>query len=518
MSDVKREIFFNNSMTIDKRSQEFAYLRKKCFDAKTKGLYPAIDFAAESPNQETIGTKDIVDVIGSEERAGIGNYDIKVIVQDGSTLRFYNRGSNSESNTALSNIDYECGAMGNDGVHICVDDDTVRRVNEQNSNAPASDGTFTGALPEIAGFDGLYYWWLSRNEIYRQAGGDAPTVAFNNLGLTPDFVDFYNDQMVIFSQQSNDISVLFWDKSDADLFDKRILIKNARLIAAGVVEGRVIVVKGVGNGSNPKEFKGRIVVTVYDGEKFVEINSIKAGDDETEYVRVTGVGVGSNRMVFSIDSNLDTANIDLYQNFIYEVRGDGAIEVVDQPDTVTYGDVTIVRLFYDFVLYVQQGAGAQNPRIMINRSTDDEFGDYEDYTESVYITNFLNNPYNFHKLDAFAVAFEKIFEQTDAGATPPTGEELDVYFRVSERDDWTLLMNVTAEKIKDNVNVNRDQSTEYASDVLGLPEQRYMVVNLPDESPLPEFNEIQYKFVLKRGFSLLGAWYGYSYLSRNTLM
>ena len=78
-------------------------------------------------------------------------------------------------------------------------------------------------------------------------------------------------------------------------------------------------------------------------------------------------------------------------------------------------------------------------------------------------------------------------------------------------------MNVTVEKVKDNVNARRDQSTEYASDTLGLPEQRYMISKMPDgETALPEFNEIQYKFVSKRGFSIIGAWYKYSSLTRNT--
>jgi hypothetical protein len=511
--EVKREIQFFNSMTLDKRAAEFAYLRKKCFDAHTKGLFPTVDFEPRNPSQaELTTTKDIYDIVGSEE----STFDIKVMIEDGSDLRFYNLGSDSESNTYLANVDYECGIMGNDGVHICLDDDTVRRVNHQNSNAPTSDGTFTDARPDIAGFDGLYYWWLSSNEIYRQLGSAAPTIAFNNLGMTPIFVDFYNDQMVIYGQQGKDVVVLFWDKSDTDLFDKRILVKNSRLIAGGVVDGRVMLVTAVGNGSNPKEFKSRMVVNAYDGEKFVEINSIKC-DSSIDYERETSQAVGVDRIIFSVENNIDTANTDLYKDFIYEVRADGAIEVVAEPDVTTYGDVHVVRIFFDNIVYAHTGVGAQPPLIMRQYTGNDNYDDYEDFTDTEYITNFLNNPYNSHKLEAFAVAFEKLYEQTDTGVDPVTGEELDVYYRVSERDDWTQLMNVTVEKVKDNVNANRDQSTEYASDTQGLPEQRYQVSQMPDESPLPEFNEIQFKFVLKRGFSIIGAWYGYDYISRNTL-
>lgn len=498
-------------MTLDKRAAEFAYLRKKCFDARTKGLFPAIDFEQRNPDQTELTSKNIYDIIGSDE----GTFDIKVIVDDAGTTRFYNLGSNVESNTALSAIDFECGIMGDDGVYICADNDTVYKVQHVNSNT-SSEGTFTQARPRIAGFDGLYYWWLSVNEIYRQTGGSVPTIAFNNLGMTPLFVDFYNDQMVIYGQQGADTVVLLWDKSDADLFDKRILVKNARLIAGGVVEGRIMLVTAVGNGSNPKEFKSRLVVSGYDGEKFVELNSIKC-DSSIDYEDTTGQQAANDKLVFSVQNNDDAANTDLYNDFIFEVRSDGSIEVVEQPDTTTYGDVHVVRIFYDFMVYAHRGTVSEEAIIFRQYTTDDDYQDYESFTETTYITNFLNNPYNFHKLDAFAVAFEKLYEQTDESAVPPTGEEVDVYYRVSERDDWTQLMNVTVEKVEANVNVNRDQSTEYASDTQGLPEQRYMITSLPDESPLPEFNEIQFKFVTKRGFSIIGAWYAYSYLSRNTL-
>lgn len=497
-------------MTIDKRNADFAYLRKNAFSAGTKGLYPARDFHQENPDELT-ASMNLEDIIGSEEES----YDIKVIVDDNGTLRFYNLGSNSESNTAKAATGFECGAFGEDGVMILADDDHIYNVYHLNSNTIDEGALPSGATPDIAGYDGLYYWWLSGSEIYRQPkSGGLATVAFNDLGVTPRFVDFFGDQMVIFAEEAGSIVILFWDKSDTDLFDKRIVVKNARLIAGGVVDGVLTLVKGVGNSQNPKEHKGRIVVTHYDGEKFAEINAIKAGDDQTEFGTVTSVGVGSDYMIFAVDNNEDSANTDLYKNFVFKVHGDGAIEVLFEPDTA-YGDVRICRVFYNFDLVAQNGDGATTPLIQINEGIDSDYADYENYTTTEYITNFLNNPYNDHKLDGFMVAFEKLFEQTDTEAVPPTGEELDVYFRVSERDDWTLLMNVTAEKVKDYVNQFRDQSVEYASDTKGLPEQRYAVSMLPDETPLPEYNEIQFKFVCKRGFSIIGAWYRYSYVTRN---
>lgn len=512
MSDAKKEIIFANSMTIDKRNPDLAYFRKNCFRSETKGLYPAKDFYRERPDDLT--TSDTIqDILGSEE----GTYDIKVITQNAGNLLFNDLGSNSTSNTTLNAVDYECGTFGNDGVKIVCDNDQLYKVQHANSNT-TSQWTFTDARPSVAGFDGLYYWYLSNNEIYRQLAGATPTIVFNNIGLQPRFVAFLGDQMVIFCEDAGAIIILFWDKSDADLFDKRIIINNARLVAGGVVDGRLMLVKSIGNSSNAKEQDGQLVLTEYDGEKFVKVNAIKAGDKDISFEAITGVGIGSEVMVFSIDGNVDSHNTTLYKDFVLKVYADGSIEVLYEPDTTSYGTAHVVRVFYNFICIAQRGVGANPPRIWINEETDNSFNNYEDYLTTEYITNFLDNPYNDHQLDGLAVAFEKLFEQTDTGASPATGEELDVYYRVSERDAFTLLMNVTAQKVKENVNASRDQSVEYATDdALGLPEQRYMVTLMPDGTALPRFNEIQFKFVPKRGFSVIGAWYSYSYISRNTM-
>ena len=494
-------------MTIDKRNADFAYLRKNLYKAQTKGLYPAVSFERENPDDLTT-SDDIMDVLGSEE----STFDIKVITVNGGNTNFNDLGSNSSSNTSLTGIEYECGTFGDDGVKICCDNDQLYKVQHANSNT-TSQWTFTDAAPQIAGFDGLYYWYISSGEIYRQLGSGTPTIAFNNVGITPRFVDFYNDQMVIFAEEAGNIVILFWDKSDADLFDKRIIVKNARLIAGGVVNGRLMLVKGIGNSSNIKENEGEIVVCGYDGEKFARLNSIKAGQKDTAYTGINSVGIGSEVMVFAVTDNDGDHNTELYNNHIYKIYEDGAIEVLVLPDEATYGEARVVRVFYNFILFATNGTVSEEPHIYINENTDDDYGDYENFNESVYITNFLNNPYNLHRLEAVEVAFEKLFEQTTAD---PTGEQLDIYYRVSERDSFTLLGEVTVQKVKENVNANRDQSTEYASDVLGLPEQRYQIDKMPDESALPEYNEIQFKFVSKRGFSVIGAWYKYSYLSRNT--
>lgn len=409
-------------MTADKRNADFAYLRKQVFESRTKGLYPAVNFIRENPD-DLLTTDNIADVLGSKEPTGEGgNYKIKVIIERDGDILFRNLGSNSSSNTTLSDVNYECGVFGNDGVHICVDNDQIYKVQHVNSNT-TSIGETTGAFPDIAGFDGLYYWWLSSNEIYKQTDSDDPVLAFNNLGVTPRFVDFLNDQMVIFYQIAGGVGVLFWDKSDEDLFDKRIFVPNCKLIAGGVVNGRLMLVTGVGNSSNTKEQNGEIVISGYDGEKFVRMNSIRAGQRDAQYEANTGVGIGANVMFFSVSDNTNDAQPDLYQNYLYKVKNDGSIEVATLPDDELYGAARIVRVFYNFTLYATNGSGSTAPRVYTNEATSTEYNHYEDYTdETVYITNFLTNSYNRHKLDGISISFEKLFENYDLPPVVSSGE------------------------------------------------------------------------------------------------
>lgn len=96
--------------------------------------------------------------------------------------------------------------------------------------------------------------------------------------------------------------------------------------------------------------------------------------------------------------------------------------------------------------------------------------------------------------------------------------QLDIYYRVSERDDFVLLGTITPEIVRENVNLRKDMSEEgLEGGSVGLSEQLFHITKMPDGSSLPEFNEIQFKFVSKRGFSVMAAWYEYDYLSRNDL-
>lgn len=93
------------------------------------------------------------------------------------------------------------------------------------------------------------------------------------------------------------------------------------------------------------------------------------------------------------------------------------------------------------------------------------------------------------------------------------GEKLEVYYRTSDREDWKLLGVVTPELVIENVNKRIDME-----DDIPLPMQRYQITKLPNQDALPEFNEIQFKFRSYNGFSMIGCWFEYDYVTRNTKM
>jgi len=497
-------------MTTDKRDPNFAYLRHNLFASKSKGLYPSVDFKQDYPT--SLSSTDILrDIIGTEQ----DGYDRKVIIDVGSNLEIYDVGSDVLKKTMVGKS-YDCGCFGEDGIHIIVDNTDVYRLEHVNNNVTSIGTLPSGDNPIIAINDGLYYWYLSPTEIYKQLDDGSPTIAFNDVGATPLFADVYNDQLVIFTQKGNSINVFFWDKSDTDLFQKRITINNANIISGGVVDGRLMLVKSVGNSSNTKERNGEIVVTAFDGEKFERLNSIKAGNKAVTYMDVKSSDTGNEVMVVALKSNKDTHNETLFQNYVLKIRNNGNIETLYIPDDTVHGDIEIVRVTYNYIILGMQHEGSFAPMLFTNELNDDDYGDYQDFNDSVYVTEFLNNPFNKHKLDSFSVAFEKLFSPVTAN----TGEKLVVSYRVSERDDFTELLTITSEDVKDDIDARMsqtDKDSNYNDDTVGLRNQIYTITKLPDGSPLPQYNEIQFKYESYKGFSVIGSWYRYEYLTRNTI-
>lgn len=93
-------------------------------------------------------------------------------------------------------------------------------------------------------------------------------------------------------------------------------------------------------------------------------------------------------------------------------------------------------------------------------------------------------------------------------------EICDIYYRTSDRVGWTLMGSTYGQRVIDDVNLRL--SREDAAEI-PLKEQRYQFVRMPDNTSLPEYNEIQFRFVPKNGFSIISSWFEYSYITRNTV-
>ena len=513
---AKRQIQFYDSMTENKRADSFAYLRRNILSTSSFGLYPARDFLEVTPTLSY--DDDIIDILGT-------NDEQKIIVERSGGYDFYEVGRSGTQNTSYGGSDIIATALGNQEANplFFVDevDDKVFSVNFSNSSTPEVATFPSTAGVGIGGFDGLYYWWVGE-KIWRQLGDDTPELMMSITGFRSSeikFLAFYNSQMVLYTQQGDDTVVYFWDKKSSTFVLSRITYPKANVIGGAVIDGLPLLVKSSGVAGNQKEKIGEMSVLGYNGTDFIKLNSIRTGQTLLQVAPggLNGASCRANEeyMVLSVDDNDNTdANEDLYQNYIYKIWKDGRIEVLTLPveNSVARNYANVVNIFSDKLVYSVMAIDTVPSKVYVQQDYYEDYDEYRDFTESTYITNFIANPYNYHKLSAVSVTFEKLFK--GGGVDPAVPEQLDLYCRVSEREDWTLLGEITAQKVIDNVNLRLDPTTNDTT--VPVREQRYQITKLPDGTSLPEFNEIQFKFHSKNGFSVIGAWFEYDYITRNT--
>lgn len=511
MADQKKEIIFNRSMLGDKRNPDFAYLRKGIFNSQTPGLYPSKDFVLELP--KTLNSSyQLVDILGRS----LENFKVIVLVSGGN-YKFYEIGSESTSNNDFAGniIATAYGEGVTNGVYF-VDDNVskVYSINYSNVNIQEVATFPSGPSVNLGKFDGLYYWWAG-SQIWKQLPDQTPVLVFDDTGFSGlRFMDFYEDQIIFFTQKQDDIIIYFWDKTDTTLFQKRITIKNSNLIGAGVVGDTLMLVRSIPDLSNEKERSGKLIIEAWNGTSFKELNSLPTGNYNVaispSLMSGTSCKTNYEYMILSLSNNIDTdKNEDLFKNYVYKIYKDGAIEVLaDIEANGTRDYVSVVNIGLGFNILGVRSADTNNIKIYTDEGDNTDWDDYIDYNDATYITNFYCNPFNEHQLDVLNISFEKLFR--NGAESSETDEELDIYYRISDRLDWTLLGTVTAQTIIDNVNLRTPNDG-----TIPLREQRYQITKMPDGSALPRFNEIQFKFLSKKGFSIIGAWFEYSYTTRN---
>lgn len=508
MAEKRKQLNFSKSMTANKRNEDFAYLRKQVADVSADGLYPGRDYT-EFTTLPVITSGEFTGVFGDTINFATLPYLTTMILHDKSIASpasyaydWYTYGQTTPVTSftgaritgvveALGTVYYTTGTK----IRSAIDTDDI--------------ATYAGSSRRTATIcDGVYAWFIEQgNDIWRWIPGEATVEKIFNDNPFKGIVSVcqYGNQMVIFDNilsayDENKDLVYFWDKSNSTFFQDRIEI-NGHILAGGLIENELYVVYSVANNSNIKEEIGDIIIAQWTGTKFVEVNRIKAGGKRVKYnssstrYYLSGKNSPSNNnsMYFSLTNNTN-AKDEIYKNYIYKVSKGGVITV--ESETITGTAPLFINTFRRFNLFIDTN------KIYTNDQSDETNTDYTNYTKTTYITNFLCNPYNTHRLDGMSFTFEKLFNV----------EELDIYYRTSDKESFVLLGNITRQKVKDNVNKRIDQST-----AVPTPSQVYQITKMPDNTALPEFNEIQFKFVSKKGFSIIGAWFDYSYITRNML-
>jgi len=497
-------------MTSRKRG-EGAYLRKNVLASDEEGFYPSMDFT-----QRLFGTA------GSREK---GYFVIKnyVFMKQAAVTNIYKRTSadalvyqmNMPSNSPLIAV---CGTSDVDVVLVLL---ASGALYSYDGSAATLIHTFSASASAFIVYNG-FYWFISINKALFRLDPDMTTITTVKTATTENQseivnMQIFNDYVVVTRSLGRFIQFDFWSitEADIDLYQKRVIETNCRHLAVGVIEGTLIFVKSVGNDANKKEKKGDIVVTAFDGEKFVKLNSIRAGGTDVTISGTQPQSVGNGVMVVAVQENESDVTDALFKNWVLKIGAKGEIEVVFEPNDYTNGYVVeAINIEYSTISMLLEKTDG-NSVYCDTRDSSSDYDEYEDFTTSQYITNLLNNSKNVHQMVGFGVSFEKVFGQLSADR----GERLYIDYRASERDDWTLLHEVNTETIKDYTADEYNmalRTAEYNSDTTGQTIQSYVVTKMPDGSRLPRFNEIQFRFRSKKGFSLLQAWYNYEYIKRNT--
>jgi len=505
----QNEIEFYKTMTPRKRGAG-AYLRKNILTTDEVGLYPVSDF-----RNKRFGTSDYID----------SGYFIKnnyVFVEEGANVAVYQKTTsnslvfvvNMPTNSPIKSIvgtnktNMEL-VLTQDGKLYSVKHSTVTLIKDFAVSGTGSQMVYNG-----------FYWFISIDTKLYRLDPDLVTVTLvkNTTASTQtDIVNMqiFNDYIVITRKLGWNVQFDFWSITTASLdeYQKRVTEENCVHLAMGGVDGTLLFVKSIGNTTNIKEKQGEIIVTAFDGEKFVKLNSIRAFSDVLSSSGSQSQSIGNGIMVVSLAGNY-VSDKDLGRNWVLKIKKNGEIETIFEPKDITNGDeVRAINIEYSSISMLLSKTDG-NAYFYYNEDNQKLYANYPDYTTAEYSTNFLNNAKNVHKLVAFGVSFEKVFEQMSGGET------LYIDYRTSERDSWTLLHEVNTLKIKDytadEFNM-AERTTEYNSDTIGQTIQSYVVTQMPDGTELPRFNEIQFRFRTENGFSVLNAWYKYDYIIRNTI-
>lgn len=506
-------IQFHKTMTADHQNPNAAYMIRNVLKNDDKySLYPSKNFT----RRFSIPNSSVIDfVIGENYR-----YLPKVVIAhspSGTDIYEYEGGGAVVA--TLPGVIMKTAWVGQDGIHCVGDDGHVYSIGQSPINIVDIGILDSTEYQDAMFYDGLHYFYIGRDGIYSQIDTEPPVKVFNNVGKNVRYVDDYNSDLVLFTQEKDILSkddtiyVYFWDKSDTELFKKRVEIRNARLLGASNIKGNLTIVYFVGNSENEKENNGEIIVAQYNGGEFVKVNSIYAGGENVrnQYHRQNSIGYGNNMMIIPIKDNRRTTlqgdTHELFDDFILKIRGGGEIETIRFDDRVIN-----VNVAFNHVIL-----STTSEDIYSNKDNGFDYNIYDDFNDTLYITNMIGSPFERDQMRGVYIAFEKQFMDSDL---------LKVSFRTSRRDDFKEIYNMSKVDLKDDVNLELDQAFKtsvYNDNTQGYIEQVYFFDFYENEGDftentveVDEYIQAQLKFELRNGASIIGAWVGYQPIKRGT--
>ena len=510
MSITRKQIKFQKSMSSDKRDGRFAYWRENVLNWKTEGLYPSYDYVTLDTKDKTLGFwNDAAETLDGSFRTAIWSNS------SFNTVSYFNYDNIGAGAIAGAGGRVKGAVAGQDGIYVLEDNlsGTVK-VRKVTSSSVTDIATFPDAVTDntVGLWDGVYYWWVNKDGAWRQSPGGTPTKILSDVGYNVVGACLYQDYIAILCNTTSNavnLTLLLWDKADSDLFARRVDVQNAIALAIATLKGKLTVVYSVGNTRNPKEYFGEIIVGQYDGYKLETVNTL-VSNSERNYIYQhgtsnTGFASGSEVIILPLGT-ATTKSSDLTKDYFVKIESDGKISIEKSFSPITNHPFWAKVFFNRNVLVYET---ATTSYLQDNKQYSNFlYTDYTHFSSTEYITNFLENPFGRYKLKEFSFSFEKLFKNT---AGSGGDEEVSIYYRTSDREDFTLMATVDAQKVWENT--NKEAEMTGSAPIL---QQRYQISQMPDGTALPEFNEIQFKFELKNGMSIIGAFYGFETISHVT--
>ena len=286
----------------------------------------------------------------------------------------------------------------------------------------------------------------------------------------------YKDRMVFFASRTGEtgLASIFYDVINApNSIDDVVAIGAFDILTAGVIDGRLAVLGIEPDPRNDSECAGYIKLKLWDGGKFRDASpGIQFGLASTIKKR----GSSDGKYMYYGFSGEDEINAP----GVYRFAANGEVKCMGAPtdlETTSEGSISdVVSVGGTVVVAYDTDSAHRLAQFFSNSGT----ADHED--ESVYITNFLEDPYETKHLTSLAVSFEPL----------TSNQVVTVSYRTNPTESFTEILNAS-----------------FAAD--GAIDRKQVVFNNADV--LPEFKEVQFRITSEENAKITSARYRVDFIN-----